>query len=336
MARKPRVEYAGAIYHVMSRGNHSEGIFRSDTDCESFLSALGEACGRTGWHVHAYVLMGNHYHLLLETPEPNLVAGMQWLQGTYTKRFNAVHRVWGHLFSGRYKAIPVEASRNYFLSVSDYIHLNPVRVKGYDFETTELKDHAWSSYPGYVSAGKRPAWLCVERVLGALGLEDSRSGRQQFMAHMQRRILGVRHAEHPWKADEQWQQIRRGWHFGGEAFRSELLDRLTDVLNHDDGTPFGGDMIQEHDEHRAEQLVKAGMDKLKICDGDLSDLPGCCPEKYALAWLVRRKTSVKVAWIKKRLQMGRATDFSAWIKKLEMSRAGEWGHAARLRVKNIN
>ena len=75
MPRKPRVEYAGAVYHVMSRGNHLQKIFRGDTDCGMFLETLGEACGRTGWRVHAYALMGNHYHLLLETPEPNLVVG---------------------------------------------------------------------------------------------------------------------------------------------------------------------------------------------------------------------------------------------------------------------
>jgi len=321
---------------VVGRGNHLQKVFRGDEDCGVFLETVGEVCGRTGWKVHAYALMGNHYHMLLETPEPNLVVGMQWVQSTYTKRFNAVHRVWGHLFSGRYKAIPVEASRNYFLCIADYIHLNPVRVKGYDFETSELMDYAWSSYPGYVFKRKRPLWLCVERVMGELGLEDTRSGRQQFMAHMQRRILGVRHAKNPWSADEQWPQIRRGWHFGGKSFKSEMLERLTDVLNQDTGTPFGGDIIQEHDEHRAEKLIQTGIGELGIRDDDLSAMPGCCPEKYALAWLVRRKTSVKVTWIKERLHMGRATDFSAWIKKLETSRAGEWGNAARLRVKDIN
>ena len=100
----------------MSRGNRQQAVFRTDMDREMFLAALGEACGRTGWKVHAYVLMGNHYHLLLETAEPNLVAGMQWLQSTYTKRFNAYHREWGHLFQGRYKAIPVEPGEGYLIT----------------------------------------------------------------------------------------------------------------------------------------------------------------------------------------------------------------------------
>ena len=336
MARKPRLEYSGAIYHVMSRGNHGEGIFRTDADRQDFLSTLGEVCVRTGWRIHAYVLMGNHYHVLMETPEPNLVTGMQWLQGTYTKRFNAAHRVWGHLFSGRYKAIPVDPEPKYFLAAADYIHLNPVRVKGYDFEATKLADYIWSSYPGYVSPGKRPEWLCAGRVLGELGLEDTRGGRWRFAEYMNRRILGIRHADKPWEADEQWRKIRRGWHLGGAEFKAEMLARITNVLARDNGTPFGGEVARDHNEHRADILLKAGMAKLNIDGSDLSGMPGCSPEKYALAWLVRRKTSVPVTWIKKRLHMGRATDFSAWLKKLETSRPGEWGHAAFAKMKIIN
>ena len=109
MARPLRIEYAGAVYHVMARGNQGQVIFRDDGDRRRFLETLGEACEKTGWRIHAYVLMGNHYHLLVETPEGNLVTGMKWLQGTYTQRFNGRHEVFGHLFQGRYKAILVEA-----------------------------------------------------------------------------------------------------------------------------------------------------------------------------------------------------------------------------------
>ncbi len=336
MARKPRLEYAGAIYHAMGRGDHGEAVFRTDADRACFLATLGEVCGRTGWGIHAYVLMGNHYHLLLETPEPNLVTGMQWLQGTYTKRFNAAHRTWGHLFSGRYKAIPVDPAPNYFLAAADYIHLNPVRVKGYDFEASALADHVWSSYPGYVSPGKRPDWLKVRRVLGELGLEDSRGGRMRFARRMAARVLEVRHADKPWEADEQWRRIRRGWHLGSEAFKAEMLDRVAQVLSGDGGTPFGGAVIRAHDERRAEELLEVGMTRLGIGNSDLPGKPGCSPDKYALAWLVRRNTGVKVEWIKKRLYMGRATDFSAWLKKLESSGHGKWGHESFSKIKCIN
>ena len=109
MARPLRIEYAGAVYHVMARGNQGQAVFRDDHDRRRFLDVLGEASGKTGWRVHAYVLMGNHYHLLLETPEGNLAAGMKWLQGTYTQRFNSRHEVFGHLFQGRYKALGLRA-----------------------------------------------------------------------------------------------------------------------------------------------------------------------------------------------------------------------------------
>lgn len=129
MARGIRVEYAGAFYHVMARGNRRERIFRDQSDRRFFCQTLGEACERAGWRVHAWALMSNHYHLMLETPKGNLVAGMQWLQNTYTRRYNSRHQLWGRLFGDRYKAVLSEGgSPHYYCSLMDYIHLNPVRV----------------------------------------------------------------------------------------------------------------------------------------------------------------------------------------------------------------
>ena len=108
MPRKNRVEFEGAIYHVMDRGDRREAIFLDDKDRERFLETLGEACDKTGWRVHAYVLLGNHYHLMVQTPSANLVRGMSWLQSTYTVRFNRRHSMSGHLFQGRYKAVVVD------------------------------------------------------------------------------------------------------------------------------------------------------------------------------------------------------------------------------------
>jgi REP-associated tyrosine transposase len=120
MPRRLRVEYAGAIYHVLSRGDRREAIFRDVRDRERFLETLGEACAKTAWEVHAWRLMNNHFHLVLETPEANLASGMKWLLGTYTGRFNRRHKVVGHLFSGRYKSLIVDGSGSgYFKSVCD-------------------------------------------------------------------------------------------------------------------------------------------------------------------------------------------------------------------------
>jgi len=124
-------------------------------------------CGKTEWQVHAYCLMRNHFHLVLETPQPNLVLGMKWLLGVYTKRFNIRHKLCGHLFAGRYKALVVEGSGNgYLRTVCDYVHLNPVRAKLLPPEVA-LESYSWSSYPEYLKpAGQRPGWLRVDRLLG--------------------------------------------------------------------------------------------------------------------------------------------------------------------------
>ena len=130
MPRSLRIEFPGAFYHVMARGNRRETIFHDDDDRRFFLATLSETCAMTGWRVHAWVLMGNHYHLFIETPEPNLVAGMSWLQNTVTRRYNVRHMAWGRLFGDRYKAVLVEGADSYhYRTLADYIHLNPVRAR---------------------------------------------------------------------------------------------------------------------------------------------------------------------------------------------------------------
>src|SRR5262245_46468489 len=167
MARKLRVEYPGAIYHVMNRGYRREPIFKDDTDRQHFLETLGATCLKTGWQVHAYCLMPNHFHLVVETPQPNLVAGMKWLLGTYTMRFNRRHKLFGHLFSGRYKALPVDGSgTGYLKTVCDYVHLNASRAKLLR-ASQPLRSYRWSSWPEYLKGrSRRPVWLRVDRLLG--------------------------------------------------------------------------------------------------------------------------------------------------------------------------
>ena len=179
MPRKVRIEYPGAMYHVMSRGDRREDIFVDDEDRQRFLSTLGEACQKTEWQVHAYCLMRNHFHLVIETPQANLVAGMKWHLGVYTKRFNIRHKLCGHLFAGRYKALVVEGSGNgYLRTVCDYVHLNPVRAKLIKPEGF-LESFAWSSYGEYLKpARQRPPWLRVDRLLGG-DLQTRRKGDPQ-------------------------------------------------------------------------------------------------------------------------------------------------------------
>ncbi len=150
MARSIRIQSAGAYYHVMARGNRREDIFHDDDDRRFFLHTLSQACEMTGWRVHAWVLMSNHYHLFLQTPEPNLVAGMSWLQNTLTRRYNVRHRKWGRLFGDRYKAVVVEGEDRYhYQTLMDYIHLNPVRARMIRPKAGQsVMDYAWSSIAG--------------------------------------------------------------------------------------------------------------------------------------------------------------------------------------------
>ena len=142
----------------MCCGDRREAIFQDDQDRERFLTTLGETVQRTGWRVHAYVLMSNHYHLLVETPFPNLVRGMTWFQTTCTVRYNARHRVNGHLFAGRYKALLVDPeSEGYFVTLLNYIHLNPVRAGLVPVgEGARVQDYPWNSLCGYYRPGHRP------------------------------------------------------------------------------------------------------------------------------------------------------------------------------------
>src|SRR5260221_3438592 len=147
MPRQLRIEYPGAIYHVMNRGDRREPIFHDDVDRKRFVTALSEACIKTDWQIHAYCLMNNHFHLVVETPNANLVAGMRWFLSTYTARFNRRHKLFGHLFTGRYKSLIVDGSGSgYLRTVCDYVHLNPARAKLLRAEQ-KLRDFAWGSWP---------------------------------------------------------------------------------------------------------------------------------------------------------------------------------------------
>ena len=180
----------------------------------AFLETLGEACEKTGWRIHAYVLMGNHYHLLVETPEGNLVAGMKWLQGAYTQRYNSRHKFFGHLFQGRYKAVTVEGRmKHYFEVVSTYIHLNPARAGLIGIGAERLKRYRWSSYPWYLNrAGKPAGWLSRERVMGSLGLGPK--DVKGYEAYIEGRVLELGSKAGRKELEEEWQALRRGWYVG--------------------------------------------------------------------------------------------------------------------------
>ncbi len=210
MARPLRIQFAGALYHVTSRGNRKESIFADDRDRSALLDILGDVVQRCGWMCHAYCLMGNHYHLLIETPRANLSAGMRQLNGVYTQRYNAVHDTVGHVFQGRFKAVLVEKERH-LLELSRYIVLNPVRAG----LAADPRQWHWSSYAPTAGLRKGMPWLTTDWLLTQFGVErhEARIAYRQFV----REGLGV---ESPLEG------LAGGFILGGEAFVSRCRAAL--------------------------------------------------------------------------------------------------------------
>ena len=163
MARPLRITYPGAFYHVTTRGNERGNVFKSRRDREKFLSYLESATIRYGATIHAYCLMSNHFHLLLETPQGNLSEIMQHINGAYTTYFNVKRKRVGHLFQGRFKAILIEADE-YAAELSRYIHLNPVRAG----MASKPEEYLWSSYHAYIGNTAAPEWLNTNFILGSI------------------------------------------------------------------------------------------------------------------------------------------------------------------------
>lgn len=202
MARAWRIEYEGALYHVLSRGNEGRSIFIDDDDRRLFLDGLGEAGERFELDVFAYVLMSNHYHLLLRTRRGNLSKAMQWVGVSYTARFNRKYTRSGHLFQGRFKSMLVQNDA-YLLQLSHYIHRNPLRARMVE----RLADYRWSSYLAYGYGRQTPQWLNTEVILSQfINVED------RYKAY---RADAQKHAKEEARL---WENLRHGFILGSERF----------------------------------------------------------------------------------------------------------------------
>ena len=305
MPRQLRIQYEGAIYHLMSRGDRREEIFRDDWDRRDFLKTLGAACQKTGWQVHAYCLMSNHFHLVVETPRANLVEGMKWLLGTYTMRFNRRHKLSGHLFGGRYKSLLIDGSTSdYLRTVCDYVHLNPSRARLLR-KRERLQKYRWSSYPSYLRARqKREPWLRCDRLFGGHGLRnEGRRSRLEFARRTEQRRIEPN--------DPSAEQIRRGWSFGAQDFIASLLDRMLGSINEHHHARERGDTNQQ----KAEAIILARLKKLGWGKGELAARRKSDPEKVALARNLRCQTTMSLKWIARRLEMGSWTHVSNLLRQ---------------------
>jgi putative transposase len=170
MPRPPRVQVAGGIFHVTARGNRQQLIYADDADRQLFLSLLERVVARCGWRCHAYCLMSNHFHLVIETPQPNLSYGLQLLNGAYAQCFNHRHGLSGHLFQGRFHSVLVETS-DQFLQLVRYVVLNPVRAGLCE----RPEDWPWSSYRAFLARISPPRFLAVDLLLAELGQDPDRA-----------------------------------------------------------------------------------------------------------------------------------------------------------------
>ena len=210
MARPLRIEYAGAVYHVTSRGNARQLIFKDGKDREELLNILEKVNDRYHWLCHAYCLMDDHFHLVIETPEGNLSKGMRELNGLYTMRFNRRHNTVGHIFQGRYKAILIQ-KESHLLEVCRYVVLNPVRAK----RASSPEQWRWSSYRGTAGMGLSHSCLTTDWVLGQFGVKRREAGRKY-------RVF-VRHGI---GRQSIWDDVRGQSILGDGNFAMKLIDYL--------------------------------------------------------------------------------------------------------------
>ena len=206
MVRPLRIDFPGAVYHVTSRGNARMKIFEDDADRLEFLSVLEQVRVRFGWLLHAYCLMGDHYHLMVETPDTNLSAGMRHLNGVYTQRFNRRHRRVGHVFQGRFKGILVDRD-SYLLELSRYVALNPVRAR----IVSRPQDYRWSSYRAIAGFTPVPPYLTCDWILSQLN-ERLAVAQKRYRAFV---IEGI-------KVPSPWKKLRAQVILGDEAFIARL------------------------------------------------------------------------------------------------------------------
>ncbi len=291
----------------MGRGNRGAEIFREDRDREIFIDTLVETVDRTGWLIHAWVLMSTHYHILLETPEANLVAGMRWFPGTFTQRYNAYHQEYGHLFQGRYKAKLIDDEEpSYFRSVADYIHLNPATAGLLDPENPDLATYRWSSFPDYLNPpSKHPSWLETGRVFSCHHIQrNTPTGRRAFEALMAEKTQWVLREKGRRVWQKQWRQHDRGWIHGANTFKKRMSEMIAEGDDAGRRTVYDREQKRGYGEAAAENALMKAWEVVKLDPDDLGELKKGDRRKLLLAGWLRAHYSVDRKWVAHRLCLG--------------------------------
>lgn len=308
MARKLRVELEGGMYHVLNRGNYRANVFRGGKTRAAFLKCLGETCERTGWRVHAWCIMSNHYHLAVETPRANLVDGMRWLQGTFSTRFNRLRQERGHLFQGRYQSLIVDPDGG-LGPLCHYIHLNPVRARLRPVE--QLPVWPWSSVSWLMEPKRRPGWYEPGAALDhAGGLKDTPAGRKKYLEY-----LAWLEEDEPARREQRFDRMSKGWIIGTEGFMAAMAGE------HDKFTGRGRQMEAET-RVAQEALWREKLEGLlRRLGRQVEELPeaGKSVEwKLALAAVLKSRTTATNRWLGATLHMGNLHEVSrkvaAWMR----------------------
>ncbi|MCB1123773.1 MAG: transposase [Verrucomicrobiae bacterium] len=300
MSRRLRFEYPGAIYHVINRGNYRSWIFETEGARQAFEKALWETCSSAGWILHAWVVMGNHFHLALETSVPNLSEGMRQLQSKFAFRFNRFRKESGRLFQGRFKSIVIE-DFDRLAWLCHYIHLNPVRAKICAVDS--LKSYRHGSYWYLRHPRKRPGFFnpltCLQ---GAGNLKDTSHGRNQYESYLD------------WLQEDQSSQksmnfdkMSKGWALGAKSFKKDLLkDEKRAVA----ALKLGVNEAREARELAWESRLEACLEFLGKTDNDISRDPKSAPWKASIAAHLKTTMLCRNDWIGQRLNMGTVSGVS--------------------------
>lgn len=293
MGRVHRIETSDGLYHVINRGNYRSQIFETDGAKKAFEKVLWEACERFRWDLLAYVLMSNHFHLCLGTPSGKLSAGMQWLQGTFAKRFNRFRGETGHLFQGRFKSLIVEPGRH-LLELVDYIHLNPSRAGLCQPE--RLGHYRWSSLYHFPKRKRRPGFLCNSWMDYEGTLVDDTMGWRRYLG-----MLCLKGLEDPKDGEETERRLCRGWCISSRSFKKALA---MEILEKKETIRLEHDELDDYNQTCWEVALEACLKRLGYTEADASVARYSEPWKLAIASRLKRETSVTNAWLTRRLSMG--------------------------------
>jgi REP element-mobilizing transposase RayT len=292
MARRLRLQFKGAMYHVINRGNYRRNVFATVGAAQAFESVLHEVVERFGWQLSAYVIMRNHYHLAFATPNADLVDGMHWLQGTFASRFNRFRDERGHLFQGRYRALLVE-NQAALANVVDYIHLNPVRAK------IVMPEHVakfrWSSLRRFVG-GEPPKWLSCEW-LSARGCDASGDGRRAYLAWLADLSANPREQE-----TLGFKSMSNGWAIGTAGWRKAIAKEYAHLAL---SAGLSGQELREMKEVRWQEALSAAMSAAGKTAADSQADARNAPWKLQIAQLLRGQ-GTSCQWIASSLNMGTA------------------------------